>query len=99
MTHSNDSWRSLDDGSLVLRYYGTDITHFLQNGAIRLNTGGFFTASTKRHMNNALQENKIAWRVFQEKRKWYARNWMTGELIPFSMGVCVIPPGTHDFSD
>ena len=41
------------------------------HGDIKLDTGGWFTAVTKKRMNEVLGEWRIKERVIQHKGKWY----------------------------
>jgi len=51
-------------------YHETPVVQF--NGEfIALNTGGWFTATTKRRMNQASVEFELGYEVFQREKKWF----------------------------
>ena len=55
------------DGSKVIRLHNTDILKFRHDGTIEYNTGGWFTPTTKRRINEF--QSRI--NVYQEKSVWY----------------------------
>lgn len=48
---------------------------------IQLNTGGWWTSSTKSRMNQASQEFGLGFRVFQKQGNWFAD--FEGAVLPF----------------
>lgn len=51
-------------------YHETPVVSFNES-SIRLNTGGWWTRTTKVRMNQASQEFELDFRVFQKKEKWF----------------------------
>lgn len=62
---------SKDGENITVTYHGTVIVSASPEN-IRLNTGGWFTASTKRHMNQASDEFGLGFRVYQARGEWFA---------------------------
>lgn len=56
------------DLSISVKLHNTDIVVFDSNGDIILNTGGYYTVTTKTRMNEFLPEG---YKVFQKKGTWY----------------------------
>ena len=56
----------------IVRYHDTDIVKFSEN-YIELNTGGWFTATTKKRMNQAASEYGLDFYVYQLDGTWYVR--------------------------
>lgn len=62
------------DKSFKMVYHDTPIVSWFSDGSIRLNTGGFFTRTTKARMNSFLPRG---FSVFQRDTKWYLYSeWM-----------------------
>ena len=60
------------DGYTIVKLYNTEIVRFNSN-IIVLNTGGWYTVTTKQRMNQAADEYGLGYRVFQHKHQWYVR--------------------------
>ena len=72
-----------EDESIIVRYHDTDIVKFtkekgdslpfLCNGltTVELNTGGWWSATTKKRMNEVSAHYRLGFQVFQKKGKWY----------------------------
>jgi len=61
-----------------------ETTIFRREGnVIRLNTGGYFTATTKRRINQALAQSFKHLIVVQRGGDWYLVDNKTGAAIPF----------------
>lgn len=54
-----------------VRYHSTDVVRFTDD-YILLNTGGWFTQTTKRRMNQASLEYGLGFNVYQKNHVWYA---------------------------
>ena len=79
---------SKKDGATFIKYYKTIIVQFSEN-LILLNTGGWFTASTKAKMNGISESFDLGFKVFQKNSKWFVD--YKNEKIPFSeAGACII---------
>lgn len=59
----------VEDGSTIVRYHDTDVVKF-NNKVIVLNTGGWFSATTKDRMNTASFEFNLGYKVAQVKGEW-----------------------------
>jgi hypothetical protein len=62
--------RHLSGGQTEVIYYETTIVRF-DNGEIWLNTGDWWTASTKIRMNQVSEQFELGYRVFVKNSKWY----------------------------
>lgn len=72
-----------DSDGFEVTYHDTCI--FRRDGkVIRLNTGGYFTATTKRRMNQALSQIAPSLSVIQRGHDWYLRDSRNETLIPFN---------------
>lgn len=68
------------DGSIAVKYHDTDVFTWLPDGAIRLNSGGFRTVTTKARINEYLPQGMA---LYQERGIWYLS---LGDPYPFSEG-------------
>ena len=59
-----------EDGLTVIRYHYTDIVKF-DDKRIILNTGGWYTATTKTRMNQASNQFNLGYKVFQKDNAWF----------------------------
>jgi hypothetical protein len=59
-----------EDGITTVRYHDTDIVQFTR-GTIYLNTGGWFTATTKRRMNQTSDLFDLGYTVYQRDFTWH----------------------------
>lgn len=55
--------------NVIVRFHSTDIVTFLGNGAIRLNTGGYRTVTTKQRLNALLRHRGIT--ITQKAFAWF----------------------------
>ena len=60
----------IENGITTVRYHSTDIVKF-GTGRITLNTGGYFTVTTKTRMNQASSQFDLGYKVYQSKSHWY----------------------------
>lgn len=74
-----------DSGRTVCTYHRTDIVSVSGDDVI-LNSGGWFTATTKRRMNQCASEWNLHFRVYQTNHKWWVSTPFNGEL-PFKDGM------------
>ena len=69
-----------ENGETIVRYHQTDILkHNLER--ICLNTGGWFTATTKTRLNQASNQFGLGFRVYQKDHEWFVS--YQGVTIPF----------------
>ena len=65
---------SQEEGYTVIRYHATPVVKF-NNTLVILNTGGWYTATTKVRMNQAAQQFGLNYGVSQRKGQWYVALW------------------------
>ena len=53
-----------------VRYHNTDVVKF-DSGWVMLDTGNWFTATTKLRMNQASNQFHLGYQVYQKDYKWY----------------------------
>ena len=56
--------------NIAVVLYGTSVV-VVKNNQITLNTGGWFTTTTKQRMNQASQEFNLGYSVYAAKGHWY----------------------------
>lgn len=59
-----------ENDETIVRYHETDILKF-NDERIELNTGGWFTATTKTRLNQAAFQFGLFFKVYQSKGLWY----------------------------
>ncbi len=59
-----------EGNATIVRYHDTDVVRF-DDSNITLNTGGWFTSTTKARMNQASAQFGLGFRVYQEKGSLY----------------------------
>lgn len=69
-------------------YHNTAIVQVFGNGNIKLNSGGWRTATTKLAMNQASNEFNLGFSVSQRKGVWYVTTAQYGEM-PFEDGMTI----------
>lgn len=62
-----------EDGYTIIRYHDTDVVKFNDNEVV-LQTGGWFTMTTKTRMNQASNQFGLGYTVYQKNHTWYARD-------------------------
>ena len=75
------SIRTDSDGYTCVRYHQTDVVRF-KGERIILNTGGWFTATTKLRMNQASNQFGLGFRVYQKNHEWFV-SLRDGRVFPF----------------
>jgi len=66
-------------------YHATAVVGVFKDGTIRLNSGGWRTATTKNAMNQASNQNRLGFTVFQKAGAWFV-TWK-GETLDFTDGM------------
>lgn len=64
------------------------ISHWTDNRSITLDTGGWFTTTTKTRMNQASNQWKLGYYVYQDKHQWYVK--YKGYILPFVGNMVVL---------
>lgn len=59
------------DGVLRVTYHGTSVVTVYPNGRIDLDTGGWWTVTTKARMNQASNQFGLGFQVYQKDFQWY----------------------------
>lgn len=72
------------DKSFKMVYQDTPIIGWYSDGSIRLNTGGFFTRTTKSRMNSFLPKG---FHVFQRENKWFLYSGWMAEAMNLDISV------------
>lgn len=79
-----------DDGSIAVVYHSTTVVAVDPDGRITLDSGGWQTPTTKTRINQAANQWRLRFSVFQEAHKWYVNLNDTGEVLDFTDGM-VLP--------
>ena len=58
---------------LLITYHNTIVVKVVNDRFVILNTGGWFTDTTKRRMNQASNQYKLGYSVYQCNYVWYVR--------------------------
>jgi hypothetical protein len=74
-----------DTGTRSYFYHNTAIVGVYVDGTIRLNSGGWRSATTKLAMNQASNQDNLGFKVYQRKREWYIS--YKGAELAFSDGM------------
>lgn len=78
-------------------YHNTAVVTQNADKTIRLDSGGWLTATTRRAMNQASNENGLGFRVFQQKGEWFVHwpAYSADHPMPFHDGMILnnIPRG------
>lgn len=82
----------LNDHTIALRYHGTNVVTWHSDGAITLNTGGWYTVTTKKRMNDyspfIVYQHKFDWYVIPDGKRWEAD---VDKVVPFQNGMRILP--------
>ena len=70
-----------ENGITSVYYHGTPVVRW-GGGLIILNTGGWFTPTTKTRMNQAANQYELGFSVYQKAGQWFAG--YQGRDIPFN---------------
>ena len=75
-----------DHGEMVVTYHSTAVVTFTPK-AIKLDSGGWRTATTRTRMNQAANQFQLGYCVFQKAFEWFVR---VGEkTLPFTDGMVI----------
>lgn len=69
-----------ENGYVNVQYHNTVVVAF-NDDEIILNTGGWFTKTTKVRMNQASSQYSLGYQVYQKKHNWFVS--YRGKIIPF----------------
>lgn len=81
------------NGARMYSYHRTAVVIVNADRTIRLDSGGWMTATTKTAMNQASNQDELGFRVFARDGDWFV-NWQ-GRDIPFIDGMLLthVPVG------
>lgn len=80
--------RTDEHGTTYVRYHDTNVVAFDED-TIVLNTGGYFTVTTKNRMNQTANQFDLGYHIYQDHFLWYVV-LPSGQTIPFINRVLVI---------
>lgn len=83
----NTELQTGQEGAIGLVYHWTEIVTFYPNGMVRLNTGGYETATTKDRLNGVLSGSQ--YKVFQKDFRWYVWHIATDKNYDYSDGMTI----------
>ena len=79
------------DNSVEVYYHDTMVV-YVSGKYLTLNTGGYYTATTKTRMNQTSNQYNLGYRVFQKNFNWFVD--FEGEIIPFDKsGIITLKKG------
>ena len=73
MIGTHKTTQRIKDDILSVVYHNTEVVKVRNNRYITLNNGGYYTATTKRRMNQASQQYNLCFSVYQSDFTWYVR--------------------------
>lgn len=73
-----------EDNETIVRYHRTDVVKFNKDYII-LNSGGWLTITTKTRMNQASNQYKLGFYVFQKNHEWFVDH--KGNIFNFFDGM------------
>jgi len=76
-------------GTTKVIYHDTAVVSF-NSDTITLNTGGYFTRTTKLRMNQASNQFDLGFKVYQRQGTWYVD--YLGDITPLNAGGCIEIP-------
>lgn len=76
----------------VYKYVNTDVIK-VHDKYIQLNSGDWYTRSTKNLINEVIDLHNRGWVVFQTKGIWYCR-YIEGQKVEFKDGIKLYNTGT-----
>ena len=89
-THRTSIFKN--DDILIVRYWNTDIVKITKD-SIMLDNGGFYTATTKRRMNQASLQFGLGFNVFQKDYQWFVQT-SQNKIFCFQQNQIIIPNPT-----
>jgi len=75
---------------MIVRYHETNVVEF-DDKEIKLNSGGWFTQTTKRRMNQASGVYNLGYYVYQKDGQWITE--YKGKLFPWNGDMMTIERG------
>ena len=84
-THKTTKARVND--RLIVTYQNTAVVQVLNNRYVTLDNGGWYTATSKRRMNQASNEYNLGYIVYQVDYEWYVR--IGDDVEPYYNGIVI----------
>ena len=76
-----------DNNVLMVTYHNTVVVKVVDNRYVTLNTGGWYTTTTKRRMNQASLQYSLGYVVYQADFVWYVS--IGDEIEPYYDGITI----------
>ena len=76
---------SNDKGIIRITYHSTVVVAIEPDGGVTLDSGGWRTNTTKTRMNQASNQYKLGYKVYQKTGDWFIN--MAGIDVPFYDGI------------
>ena len=73
MIGTHKTTQQVKDNTLSVVYHNTEVVKVINSEQVILNNGGFYTATTKRRMNQASLQYNLGFSVYQSDFTWYVR--------------------------
>ena len=85
MLGTHKTTTAIDNNTLMVTYQNTIVVKVIDNRYVVLNNGGYFTATSKRRMNQASMQYNLGFSVYQSDFTWYVQ---LGDTIePYYNGI------------
>lgn len=75
-----------DDSTIRLRYQGTTVAEFRNDGSVQVSSGGWRSKTTKDRINSAILGLGT---VFQKNFEWFMFDYQRNTTVPFQDGMVV----------
>jgi hypothetical protein len=87
MLGTHKTTTATDNNTLMVTYQNTIVVKVIDNRYVVLNNGGWFTATSKRRMNQASLQYNLGFSVYQSDFTWYVQ---CGDTIePYYNGIVI----------
>lgn len=78
-----------DDDTIAIRLHETDVVTVTRDNRVRLETGGWYTVTTKERINRYIP----GWTAYSDRGTWYVRHyaagWENSEAVRFFDGITI----------
>lgn len=81
---ANNTYAERRGDDIAIRLHATDVVTFHRDGTITLNTGGWYTVTTKARINDYLPGGVALASI---KGRWYLRYFNGRDMVPFNDGM------------
>tara|TARA_A100001201_G_scaffold18976_1_gene21394 strand:- start:199 stop:507 length:309 start_codon:yes stop_codon:yes gene_type:complete len=87
MIGTHKTTQRIKDDILSVVYHNTEVVKVRNNRYITLDNGGYYTATSKRRMNQASQQYNLGFSVYQSDFCWYVR--IGDDIEPYYNGITI----------